>query len=289
MELSSYQLGDTPYFKPDVSILLNITPDHLEYHKTFNAYIKAKENILINQSDGDFAIVNYDDKTCRKMSAKSKAEVIFFSKKRLESGVFYDSGIIAINIGERHVAIKPNINIIGMHNIENILAATAASYVTGVEPPIIEKIVSKFKGAQHRIEFVRTLNDADYYNDSKSTNIGSTIAALNSFDKNILIIMGGRDKGIPYTSMKEPVKRRVKSIFLIGEASDNIRKDLKGSTTFVDCGSIENAVKQVFKTAVKDDIVLFSPACASFDQFKNFEERGKAFKKAVWDLDTTIY
>jgi len=284
MELSSYQLGDTPYFMPDVSVLLNITPDHLEYHKTLSAYIKAKENILINQSSGDFAVINYEDEICRKLSAKTKAEVIFFSKKRLKNGVFYDSGVIFINVEEKHAAIKPKINTIGMHNIENILAATAASYAAGVDLPVIEKTVSKFRGAEHRIEFVRTLNGVDYYNDSKSTNIGSTIAALNSFDKNILIIMGGRDKGIPYTSMKELIKQRVKSVFLIGEASDKIRKDLKGSAVFIDCGSIENAVKQIFKTAVKDDIVLFSPSCASFDQFRNFEERGKTFKKAVWDL-----
>jgi UDP-N-acetylmuramoylalanine--D-glutamate ligase len=283
MELSSYQLGDTPDFRPDISVLLNITPDHLEYHKTMEAYLKAKENILINQNDGDFAVINYDDKICRKISEKTKATVIFFSKKPLKKGVFYDNGSIVINIEEKRSVIKPKINIVGTHNIENILAASAASYVAGVKLAVIEKIVSKYKGVKHRIEFVKTLNGVDYYNDSKSTNVDSTRVALESFDKNILIIMGGRDKGISYTPLEELVKQRVKSIFLIGEASDKIKKDLSGAF-FVNCVNMENAVKQIFRAAVRGDIALLSPACASFDQFENFEERGKVFKKLVLSL-----
>ncbi len=181
--------------------------------------------------------------------------------------------------------IKPKINIVGMHNIENILAAATASYAAGVKPAVIEKIVSKYKGVEHRIEFVKTLNGVDYYNDSKSTNVDSARVALESFDKNILIIMGGRDKGIPYTPLKELVKQRVKSIFLIGEASDKIKRDLS-EASFVDCGNMENAVKLIFRTAVRGDIALLSPACASFDQFENFEERGKVFKKMVLSLES---
>jgi UDP-N-acetylmuramoylalanine--D-glutamate ligase len=285
MELSSYQLGDTPDFRPDISVLLNITPDHLEYHKTMEAYLRAKENIFINQRDGDFTVINYDDKICRKISEKTKAKVIFFSKKPLKKGVFYDSGNIVINVKEKHSVIKPKINIVGMHNIENILAAATASYAAGVKPAVIEKIVSKYKGVEHRIEFVKTLNGVDYYNDSKSTNVDSARVALESFDKNILIIMGGRDKGIPYTPLKELVKQRVKSIFLIGEASDKIKRDLS-EASFVDCGNMENAVKLIFRTAVRGDIALLSPACASFDQFENFEERGKVFKKMVLSLES---
>ncbi|MDR1784336.1 MAG: UDP-N-acetylmuramoyl-L-alanine--D-glutamate ligase [Endomicrobium sp.] len=286
IELSSYQLEDTPHFKPNIAILLNISPDHLEHHKTINAYIKAKEKILINQKSRDFAIINYDDKICRKISKKTKAKVIFFSKSYIKNGIFYNNGNIIIHVKGKNVVIKPNINIIGMHNIENILAATAASYVLGIDPLIIEKVISKYKGMKHRIEFVRTLNGVNYYNDSKSTNINSTKVALESFSKNILLIMGGRDKGNAYTSIKELIKQRVKSIFLIGEASSKIKKDLNDYTTFIDCGNIEHAVKQIFKTAVRGDTVLLSPACASFDQFKNFEERGEVFKKAVLSLDT---
>ncbi|MDR1511578.1 MAG: UDP-N-acetylmuramoyl-L-alanine--D-glutamate ligase [Endomicrobium sp.] len=285
IELSSYQLEDTPYFKPNVSILLNVFPDHLEHHKTINAYIKAKENILINQKFRDFAIINYDNQICRKISKKTKAKIIFFSKNYIKNGVFYKNGDIVINIKDKNVVIKPKINIIGMHNIENILAATAVTYILGTSSSIIEKIISKYKGVKHRIEFIRTLNGVNYYNDSKSTNVDSTRVALESFNKDILLIMGGRDKGSAYTPIKELIKQRVKSILLIGEASNKIKKDLGNCTTFIHCNDIENAVKQVFKIAVGGDTVLLSPACASFDQFKNFEERGEVFRKVVWSLD----
>jgi UDP-N-acetylmuramoylalanine--D-glutamate ligase len=285
MELSSYQLEDTPDFRPNISVLLNITPDHLEHHKTMNAYIKAKQNVFINQRFGDFAILNYDDKICRMISSKVKANLIYFSKKALiNKGVFYSNGKIVIKTSKKHFEIKPKINIVGSHNIENILAATAASYIAGVNPEDIEKIISKYKGVEHRIEFVKTVSGSDYYNDSKSTNTDSTRVALESFDKNILIIMGGRDKGLSYLPLMTLVKDKVKAIFLIGEASNKIRKDLSGATNFYDCGNIKNAVKQVYKISVPCDTVLLSPACASFDQFKNFEERGNIFKQLVHKL-----
>jgi UDP-N-acetylmuramoylalanine--D-glutamate ligase len=284
MELSSYQLEDTPDFRPNISVLLNITPDHIEHHKTMNAYIKAKENVFINQRRGDFAILNYDDKICRRISSKVKANLIYFSKKALNKGIFYNKGKIVIKVGKKHFEIEPKINIVGRHNIENILAATAAAYAAGVNPKDIEKVISKYKGVEHRIEFVKTVNDTDYYNDSKSTNIDSTRVALESFDKNILIIMGGRDKGFPYLPLRNLAKNKVKAIFLIGEASSKIRKDLSGTTNFYNCGNIENAVKQIYKVSTPYDTVLLSPACASFDQFKNFEERGNIFKQLVHKL-----
>lgn len=281
MELSSYQLEDTPDFRPDVSVLLNITPDHLEHHKTMDAYIKAKETVFVNQKKVDFAVINYDDKVCRKIALKAKSNVIFFSKKPLRNGVFYDNGKIVIQLGKKHIEISPKINMIGSHNIENILAAIAATFVSGINQATIEKVISGYKGVEHRIEFVKTVNGVDYYNDSKSTNIDSTRVAIESFSENILLVMGGRDKGFSYTPLKNLVKQKVKSIFLIGEASEKIKKDLKDSTLFFDCGNIENAVKQIYKTAEAGDIVLLSPACASFDQFNDFEERGLVFKQLV--------
>lgn len=284
MELSSYQLEDTPDFRPNISVLLNITPDHLEHHKTMNAYIKAKQNVFINQRRGDFAILNYDDKLCRRISSKVKANLIYFSKKALNKGIFYNNGKIVIKVGKKHFEIEPKINIVGSHNIENILAATAVAYVAGVNPKDIEKVISRYRGVEHRIEFVKTVNGTDYYNDSKSTNIDSTRVALESFDKNVLIIMGGRDKGFPYLPLRNLVKDKVKAIFLIGEASNKIRKDLNRTTNFYDCDNIENAVKQIYKISTPCDTVLLSPACASFDQFKNFEERGNIFKQLVRKL-----
>ncbi|MDR3071096.1 MAG: UDP-N-acetylmuramoyl-L-alanine--D-glutamate ligase [Endomicrobium sp.] len=281
VELSSYQLEDTPKFRPDIAVLLNITSDHIEHHKTMKAYIKAKENIFINQKHTDYLVVNHDDKVCRQISAKSKAKIIYFSKKYLKSGVFYDNGKIVIGICKKCVKIEPKINMVGSHNIENILAAVATSYIAGITSTTIEKIVSKYKGVEHRIEFVKTLGGVDYYNDSKATNVDSTRAAIQSFDGNILLIMGGRDKGYPYTALSKLIKQKVKAIFLIGEASGKIKKNLANTTAFFDCTTLENAVNQIFKVAVKGDIVLFSPACASFDQFNNFEERGMVFKQFV--------
>jgi UDP-N-acetylmuramoylalanine--D-glutamate ligase len=281
MELSSYQLEDTPDFKPDISVLLNITPDHLERHNTMNAYIKAKENVFTNQRRRDYAILNYDDKICKKMSSKVKSNLIFFSKKPLKNGVFYNEGKIVIKFAKEYFEIKPKINIVGSHNIENILAATAASYVADVEPKDIEKVISKYKGLEHRVEFIKTINGVNYYNDSKSTNVDSTRVALESFDKNVLIIMGGRDKGFPYSPLKDLVENRVKAIFLIGEASNKIKRDLNTCTDFYDCDNIENAVNKIHKISKEGDIVLLSPACASFDQFKDFQERGKIFKQLV--------
>ncbi|MCL2334488.1 MAG: UDP-N-acetylmuramoyl-L-alanine--D-glutamate ligase [Endomicrobia bacterium] len=280
MELSSYQLEDTPDFRPDVSVLLNITPDHLEHHKTMARYIKAKENIFANQRPGDYAVINFDDTICRRIASKTKAKKIFFSKKPLKNGAYYDSGKIFMHIGSSKVCIKPKINIPGMHNIENILAASAASFCAGVKPAVIERVISSYKGVEHRIEFTRSIDGADYYNDSKSTNVDSTRVALEAFKGNILLIMGGLDKGAPYTPLANLVRERVKKIFLIGSASDKIKRDLAGAD-FVDSGDIEKAVKDAHQSANEGDTVLLSPACASFDQFKNFEERGKVFKELV--------
>jgi UDP-N-acetylmuramoylalanine--D-glutamate ligase len=281
MELSSYQLEDSPNFKANISVLLNITHDHINHHKTMKAYIRAKENIFINQNKNDFLIANYDDKICRQLAKKTKSKVIFFSKKPLKNGVFYDDGKIVIQIGRKYFKIKPKINIVGMHNIENILAAVAATYIAGIHLKSIEKTISKYTGVPHRIEFVRTINGVSYYNDSKATNVDSTKVALESFDKNINLIMGGQDKGFPYTPLKQLIKKKVKAVFLIGEASTKIKNDLCGTSIFFDSKILEQALKQAYMNSNTGDIVLFSPACASFDNFTNFVERGNIFKYLV--------
>ena len=283
MELSSYQLEDTPSFNPDISVLLNITPDHLEHHKTMAKYIAAKAVILKNQKKNGFAIINFDDKKCRALGSETAAKIIFISKKPLSEGIFYDDGKIHIHLNGRKTAINPKIKIPGMHNVENILAAVAASYCAGVSLKIIEKVISSYKGVEHRIEFVKKINDVSYYNDSKSTNVDSTRVALEAFKGKIILIMGGLDKGAPYTPLKKLIKERVKRIYLIGEAAKKIKKDLQ-EASFINSGTVENAVMHAFKTAESGDIVLLSPACASFDQFKNFEERGKFFKKLIEGL-----
>jgi UDP-N-acetylmuramoylalanine--D-glutamate ligase len=288
MELSSYQLEDSPDFHPNISILLNITPDHLEHHKSMKNYIKAKENIFKNQTKFDFAIVNYDDKISRKLADKVKAQIVFFSKNKLNKGVFYDDKKIVIKTGKRTVIMNPKINIVGRHNIENILAAAAAAFCAGINPKTIETTISKYKGVEHRIEFVRKINGISFYNDSKSTNVDSTRAAIESFDKNILLILGGRDKGVPYTGLRKLVKEKVKAIFLVGESAEKIKKDLKNTVKIFNGRTVKTAVFQALKISKPGDTVLLSPACASFDQFENFEKRGEYFKFIVGELKNNV-
>jgi UDP-N-acetylmuramoylalanine--D-glutamate ligase len=284
LEVSSYQLEDTEKLKPNISVLLNIANDHLDHHKNIESYINAKKKIFLHQDCHDIAIVNYDDKICKKIAKEIKSKVIFFSKHILKKGVYYKNKKIFIKINKKKIIIKPKINIIGKHNIENILAAVTTAYILNIHSKIIEKAISNYNGLEHRIEFIRTLFGVNYYNDSKSTNVDSTKAAIKSFRNKILLIMGGYDKGFNYSLLKTVVKKKVKAIFLIGDASKKIKKDLFNTTLLFECITIENAILKILKFAVIGDIVLFSPGCSSFDQFCNFEERGKIFKKIINNL-----
>ncbi|MDR2709200.1 MAG: UDP-N-acetylmuramoyl-L-alanine--D-glutamate ligase [Elusimicrobiota bacterium] len=287
IETSSYQLEDSPEFKPNIAVFLNIDKDHIEHHKTMANYIKAKKIIFANQTKNDFAILNLDDKIVSKFTPRSKA--VFFSKNpltkvqkaKLENFVYYDFGVLFFQIQGRKFSIKPKIKIPGKHNVENILAAAAAAFCAGAPKENIEKTISKYKGMAHRIEFVKNINGVSFYNDSKATNVSAASVALESFDKNIWLIMGGQDKKFPYASLADLVKKKVKGILLIGEAAPLIKKDLEHTTTFYECNTLQKAVELSFKLAKSGDIVLLSPACASWDQFKNFEQRGALFKKIV--------
>lgn len=282
LELSSYQLEDSPCFRPDISVSMNITPDHLKHHHTMANYVKAKANVFINQKNKDYAIYNYNDKYLKKNIVKTKAKVFEFNNEKTRNGIFYKDGTIYTKkSGKIAAKLSPKINIVGRHNIDNILAAAAASYLCGVKTKVIEKVISSFKGVEHRIEFVKEINGVKYYNDSKGTNVDSTKVALESFDKNIQLILGGQDKGSPYKPIFNLIKKKVKNIFLIGEATNIIKKELKGSVPMTECGTLDKAIKKIYSVAQKGDIVLFSPACASFDQFKDFEHRGKEFKRQL--------
>jgi UDP-N-acetylmuramoylalanine--D-glutamate ligase len=251
-------------------------------------YVKAKKIIFANQDEKDFAVLNFEDEIVRKISADAKSKKIFFSKKpplglkaKADGLVFYENGEIVFEIGAKTSRIKPKVKLPGLHNIENILAASAAAFCAGINPSTIERAISLYKGMPHRIEFVKRVNGTDYYNDSKATNVDSTRVALEAFGGSILLIMGGQDKGFPYSPLKDLIKEKVKAILLVGEAAPKIKRDLKGAADFYDCRTIEKAVSVASKLASRGDIVLLSPACASWDQFKDFEERGDVFKRAV--------
>ena len=281
LELSSYQLEDSPYFRPNISVSLNITPDHLKHHHTMANYVKAKANVFINQKKQDYAIYNFKDKYLKKSILKTNANKIAFNDNKQKNCIFYKDGIFYLKQGNKTVKLNPKINIPGKHNIDNILASIAASYIAGTKKSVIEKVISNFKGVEHRIEFVKEINGVKYYNDSKGTNVDSTKVALESFNKNIQLILGGQDKGSPYKPIFNLIKKKVKNIFLIGEATNIIKKQLKGSAPMTECNTLSNAIKKIHSVAKQGDIVLFSPACASFDQFNDFEHRGREFKKFV--------
>jgi len=287
LEVSSYQLEDTYTFKPDISCILNISPDHLEHHKTMQEYIKIKFKIFENQTEENFFIYNYNSKylvnSLRSVVVKP-VKISFSVNTLLNEGTYIKNGKLTMDFNRYNFAISPKIKIPGNHNLENILASITISGLCNVSPEIIEKTIQEFKGVEHRLEFVDKINGVTYINDSKSTNIDSTFVALSSFNSPIILIMGGRDKGYPYTGLKKIIKEKVKLLLVIGEATQKIVSQLFGSTKIIECDNIEYAVKQTKKFAVKGDIVLLSPGCSSFDQFKNFEHRGNVFKELVKKL-----
>ncbi len=286
LEVSSYQLEDSFAFHPNICAVLNVTPDHIEHHYTMKNYILAKERIFRNQNEKDFCILNYDDAACRNMALRCRSKVIFFSRKmRLRNGVYWKNNAIVVNLPNKKYQIKGPFIIPGMHNIENIMAAAAMAFCAEIKPAAIIQTIKRFAGVEHRIEFVAEIKGAKYFNDSKGTNVDSTRVALESFYGNIWLILGGRDKGASYKPLSELIRRKVKGIFLIGEAAPIIRKDLKGASTFYEAGTLKNSVEMAYRKVKPGDIVLLSPACASFDQFKDYEDRGRQFKKLVRALE----
>lgn len=272
-EISSYQLEAIDKFKPRISVILNIQSDHLERHHSMEEYIKQKAKIFMNQTGDDCVIYNQDDPQVRRMVQGARCQVIGFSKGR--------AGEI--------ITIKPEeIKIPGRHNLENSLAAASAANLCGISKEVIGDVLRTFSGVEHRIEFVLNIDGIDFYNDSKGTNPDSTMVAIDTFpNRGIILILGGRDKGTDLSLLAEKIKKNVKAVVLIGEAADRFDKALRsaGYQTIHPAGfSMKDAVKKAFSLASKGDIVLLSPACASFDMFSNFEERGKVFKEIVTAL-----
>jgi len=286
-EISSYQLETAKSFKPWISIILNITEDHLTRHKTMKAYAKAKAKIFIRQGRDDLLIYNLDDKRVAGIVQDAKCKKIPFSQnKHLKDGAFLDKG--GIFYGSKPVCKISEIRLKGRHNIENCLAAVAAAMACKVPPSSIRRTLSEFKGVEHRIEFVKRSAGVSFYNDSKGTNPDSTIVAIKALfpAHKIVLILGGRDKMTDIKPMCREIKSHVKDVVLIGEAKERFRQCLKksGFKNIFEAGTFNEAVKRSYQLAARGDAVLLSPACASFDMFNNFEERGKVFKKIVAKL-----
>jgi UDP-N-acetylmuramoylalanine--D-glutamate ligase len=286
LEVSSFQLETIETFRPKVAVVLNVTPDHLDRHRTFAAYATAKARIFENQHVDDFAVLNADDSTCVEMARGLRAQVFWFSRnKELNQGAFVRDGQIFFRDGkqQREIMLASEIPLKGAHNLENVLAAVCTAMLLDCEPGIIQRTVAQFKAVEHRLEFVARIDGVEYYNDSKATNVDATVKALESFPGNIHLILGGKDKGSDYSVLNDLLRQRVKQVYTIGTAAAKIESQVKGAPV-VNAETLENAVRTATSTAVAGDIVLLAPACSSFDQFSNYEERGRWFKEIVGTL-----
>ena len=287
LEVSSFQLETIRSFRPKIAMVLNVTPDHLDRHRTFAAYADAKARLFENQQAEDFAILNADDPTCVELAARTRAQVFWFSRTReLQQGAFARAGRIVFRRGKSDEEVMPvsEIPLKGSHNLENVLAAICAGELMGCQTSKIRAAVCAFKAVEHRLEYVATVGGVEYFNDSKATNVDATIKALESFPANVHLILGGKDKGSDYTVLNDLLRQRAKCVYTIGAAADKIESHLKGTVNLVSSGTIEAAVKQAAVSAQPGDIVLLAPACASFDQFRNYEHRGRVFKELVRGL-----
>jgi UDP-N-acetylmuramoylalanine--D-glutamate ligase len=284
-ETSSFQLEAIQVFRPRVAAVLNLAPDHLDRHGSYAGYVDAKARIFANQTEADCAVLNADDPDTAALAPRTRARVLWFSRRRaLEHGVFVHDGWIVAKLNGHPEPVCPvaEIQLRGAHNVENVLAATACALWTGMDPAGIRKGIAAFRGVAHRIERIHDARGVTFYNDSKGTNVASTIKALESFAEPVILIAGGKGKGQDFAPLAAAARGRVRAAVLIGADRDRIRAALAGAgIPTEDAGSMEEAVKEATRRARIGDVVLLSPACASFDMFQNYEHRGEVFKDAV--------
>ena len=289
LEISSFQLETVEQFRPWVAAVLNITPDHLDRHRTFQAYVDAKARIFENQQASDYALLNADDATCVGLKGRFRSAGYWFSRRQpVENGTFVREGQIVFRAEGRETAVMPvsDIRLKGAHNLENVLAAVCMGMIAGCDPESVRGAVSEFQGVEHRLELVASIRRIEFYNDSKATNVDATIKALESFPGNIHLILGGKDKGSDYTVLTPLLRERARGVYLIGAAAEKIGAQVQGAAPVNFCGTLDRAVRQAFEAAAPGDVVLLAPACASFDQFNSYEHRGRVFKDLVEALAT---
>lgn len=288
-EISSFQLESIDMFRPHIAAILNITPDHLDRHGSFEGYVKAKMRICVNQTTDDYLVLNYNDETLQEIAKASKARVCFFSsKEKLSEGAFVNNDNIAIAWKHKQYEVCPisDMKIFGQHNVENALAACMCAFFAGVSIENMQKVLKTFEGVEHRIEFVKTINGVNYYNDSKATNPESSIKALESFSGNVILIAGGYDKMTDLTEFMNLAKEKTDHLILLGNAKERFASEAKKACVqnIHIVNSFDEAVNLAYSLAKEPQVVLFSPACSSYDMFNNFEERGRYFKQLVNDF-----
>lgn len=285
-EISSFQMEKAKEFHPHISAVLNITPDHLNRHKTMDVYIAMKERVFAKQTAADFCILNHGDEICRKMADKTAAKVFFFdSSETLAEGIYLDGDAIEVRWGAINETLihVDELQILGVHNYENVMAAAAMGICAGVALDTIRAVLKGFAGVAHRIEYVATVDGVDYYNDSKGTNVDASIRAVLAMKKPIVLIGGGYDKGSSFDEWTKLFPGRVKHLVLIGVTAPKVRASAEkfGFTAISDCETFEEAVDLCREKAEDGDCVLLSPACASWGMFDNYEQRGDMFKEQV--------
>jgi UDP-N-acetylmuramoylalanine--D-glutamate ligase len=287
-EVSSFQLESTELFHPRVAVVLNLAPDHLDRHGSFAAYVEAKARIFTHQTEADCAVLNADDEATSALAPRTRARVVWFSRRRLlERGVFVHEGWITARLTDHMEEICPlsDIWLRGGHNVENVLAATACALWTGIAPERIRRGIARFRAVPHRIEPIRDVRGVAYYNDSKGTNVASTIKALESFTERIVLIAGGKGKGQDFAPLAQAARGRVRHAILIGEDAAAIAVALGGADVPVSRrASLADAVHEARDVGRPGEVVLLSPACASFDMFDNYEHRGEVFRTLVQGL-----
>ena len=289
LEVSSFQLETVETFKPRIAMVLNITPDHLDRHGSFENYAAAKARITEFQTADDFLVLNAEDVKTQMVAAKTKAQIYWFSTKRqIKQGAFVhgESIFFIAKEGAKPEPVMPvaEIPLAGAHNVENVLAAVCAARLAGVESGVIRAAVAAFKAVEHRLEFVREVEGVRYYNDSKATNVDATVKAVEAFEGGVWLILGGKDKNSDYATMSALLRERVKGVLTIGSAAEKIERQLAGVVKIERADTLERAVALAHEAADAGDVVLLAPACASFDQFENYEHRGRVFKELVQAL-----
>jgi UDP-N-acetylmuramoylalanine--D-glutamate ligase len=289
LEVSSFQLETVETFAPHIAVVLNITPDHLDRHHTFQAYAAATARIAARQTPADFLVLNGEDTPTQMIAGKTAAQVFWFSPRRpIKRGAFVhgDSVLFLPCEGGKAEPIMPvaEIPLPGAHNVENVLAAVCAARLGGVPAESIRASVHTFQAVEHRLEFVAELRGVRYYNDSKATNVDATAKAIQAFPGNIHLILGGKDKDSNYAELASLIRARVNTVYTIGSAAQKIERHLAGVVKIVSAGTLEDAVRMASEEAAPGGIVLLAPACSSFDQFENYEHRGRTFKELVKQL-----
>ena len=289
LEVSSFQLETIAEFRPHIAVVLNITPDHLDRHGSFENYAAAKARITENQTAEDYLVLNAEDKPTQMVATKTRAQIFWFSPRRpIKQGAFVHGESIAFlpREGGKAEPVMPvaEIPLKGAHNVENVLAAICAARLAGIPAESIRESVRSFKAVEHRLEFVATVRGVDYYNDSKATNVDATNKALEAFASGVHLILGGKDKDSDYTELADLVRTRVKAVYTIGSAAEKIALHMDGAAKIVSAGTLDAAVRIAAEAASEGDVVLLAPACASFDQFENYEHRGRVFKELVGSL-----